>query len=360
MAATGLDEAQLDSPLVLDIWNYRKKQDLVSQGIFLLKDVDPETQILDGNGSAPASGWSNAERQRIQVRCVREGNHSAPVIDTEGLRDAMSQLRYPLHFIDFETTRCALPFHKGEPPYASLAFQFSHHIVDADGSLRHADEWICLERGIQPNERFAIALRQAVGRDEGTILHYAEHERTVLADIARSLESAGHPSPNRDLAEWIQSILQPCDDGGRMVDMKAMVQRHYYHPLTHGSNSLKAVLPAILRTSRFLRDTYSLPVYGTPAMPSHNFSNMTWIDGHGHDPYALLPIMETIERDDRFFPDDSIREGGTAMIAYAKCQFSEISSGKVAALRGALLKYCELDTLAMAMLWQTWKYDHSQ
>jgi hypothetical protein len=46
------------------------------------------------------------------------------------------------------------------------------------------------------------------------------------------------------------------------------------------------------------------------------------------------------------------------MMAYAKCQFTEISNEEVASLRAALLKYCELDTLAMVMLWQTWKHDH--
>ena len=46
------------------------------------------------------------------------------------------------------------------------------------------------------------------------------------------------------------------------------------------------------------------------------------------------------------------------MMAYAKCQFTEISTEEIASLRAALLKYCELDTLAMVMLWQTWKHDH--
>jgi hypothetical protein len=356
--ATGLDEAQLDSPLVLNIWNYRKKQDLVLQGIFLLKDVDPETQILDGNGAAPASGWSNAERQRIQVRCVREGDHSTPVVDVDGLRNVMAQLTYPLHFIDFETTRCALPFHEGESPYGNVAFQFSHHIIEADGSLRHANEWICLDRGVQPNERFAEALRKAVGQDQGTIFHYAAHERTVLADIANGLESAFGCARNDDLAQWIRSILLPCEQGGRMVDMKEILQRHYYHPLAKGSNSLKAVLPAILKTSIYLQKNYSEPVYGTLVMQSINFKNTAWITPQSFDPYASLPKMETVHTEDRFFSDDSIRDGGAAMIAYAKCQFSEISPEEVAALRAALLKYCELDTLAMVMLWQTWKYDH--
>ena len=36
------------------------------------------------------SGWSNTERQRIQARCVREGNNSSPVVDTVGSGDAFT------------------------------------------------------------------------------------------------------------------------------------------------------------------------------------------------------------------------------------------------------------------------------
>ena len=39
------------------------------------------------------------------------------------------------------------------------------------------------------------------------------------------------------------------------------------------------------------------------------------------------------------------------MMAYAKCQFTEIFTEETASLRAALLKYHELDTLAMVMLW---------
>jgi hypothetical protein len=358
-AATGLDDNQLDSPLVLEIWNYRKKQALLSENIFLLRDVDPDTRIADGNSPAPISGWSNADRQRIQVRCAREGNTSSPVVDVEGLRAALSQLNYPIHFIDFETTRCALPFHKGEPPYGNVAFQFSHHVANADGTILHADEWICLDRGIQPNEQFAKALQEAVGRDGGSILHYAAHERTVLADIASSLELQSDSAPSLELAAWIRSIVPTQSNPGRMVDMKEILVRHYYHPLTRGSNSLKAVLPAILQTSPFLKKTYSAPVYGTPAMPSCNFQNTEWISAESADPYGKLPKLETIEPSKRLFDDETIRDGGAAMTAYAKCQFTEISPEETANLRSALLKYCELDTLAMVMLWQTWKNDHT-
>jgi len=85
-AATGFDEDQLASSFVLKIRNYRKKQALLSENIILLRDVDPEAKIPEGHSSAPVSGWSNAERQRIQVRCAREGNTSSPVVDIGGLR----------------------------------------------------------------------------------------------------------------------------------------------------------------------------------------------------------------------------------------------------------------------------------
>jgi hypothetical protein len=144
-----------------------------------------------------------------------------------------------------------------------------------------------------------------------------------------------------------------------MVDLKEILLRHYYHPLAGGSNSLKAVLPAILKTSPFLRQTYSKPIYGTAQMPSMNFLNTAWISPDQTDPYASLPTLETLESGHRLFDDESIRDGGAAMVAYAKCQFTEITPQETASLRSALLKYCELDTLAMVMLWQTWTRDHA-
>ena len=76
--------------------------------------------------------------------------------------------------------------------------------------------------------------------------------------------------------------------------------------------------------------------------------------------YDILPKLDAINAAQRHFDDEAIRDGGAAMVAYAKCQFTEISSKGIAFLRAAVLKYCELDTLAMVMLWQTWKHDHAE
>ena len=47
---------------------------------------------------------------------------------------------------------------------------------------------------------------------------------------------------------------------------------------------------------------------------------------------------------------DNVGDGGAAMIAYAKLQFAEMNEQERQLLSAALLRYCELDTLAMVMV----------
>lgn len=342
---TGLSEDDLDGPLVTEIWNSRQKDGWTQAGIYRVRDLDPAAVMP--TSAKTSSGWSRSERQAIQVESVREGRKK-PVVDTNRLRAELSHLRYPLHFIDFKTTRSALPFHKGERPYGLVAFQFSHHRVESPcGPIRHAGEWICLDRGTSPNEAFARALREEIGNDEGTVLHYAQHERTVLNELADEVDP--------DTSSWIRQQL--ADPHGRMVDMQKILLAHYYHPLSRGSNSLKAILPAVLRTSHHLQHKYSTPIYGTDDMPSHNFRKHTWVtmkNGEPSDPYTVLPPLEGEEQSGRIFNDQQIKDGGGAMTAYARCQFTEMSDKEREAIKVALLKYCELDTLAMVMLWEEW------
>lgn len=49
-----------------------------------------------------------------------------------------------------------------------------------------------------------------------------------------------------------------------------------------------------------------------------------------------------------------LADGGAAMMAYAYLQFTDLSDEKRIAYRDALLRYCELDTFAMAMIWEFW------
>jgi hypothetical protein len=82
-------------------------------------------------------------------------------------------------------------------------------------------------------------------------------------------------------------------------------------------------------------------------------------DGQGKilSPYKHLPpLFENITDDqiEDFLMRSEIQDGGAAMTAYAKMQFTQISETEREAIAKALLKYCELDTLAMVILYEYW------
>ncbi|MDP5101538.1 MAG: DUF2779 domain-containing protein, partial [Nonlabens sp.] len=51
----------------------------------------------------------------------------------------------------------------------------------------------------------------------------------------------------------------------------------------------------------------------------------------------------------------SIADGGAALFAYAKMQDKDISNVERLETEKALLRYCELDTLAMVMIYECFK-----
>ena len=88
-----------------------------------------------------------------------------------------------------------------------------------------------------------------------------------------------------------------------------------------------------------------------------------WLQAEkGNDPYKTLPAIFGVEHGElnemlaRLSGDDDeegvINQGGLAMTTYNFTQFNNISSSERHSIEQALLRYCELDTLAMVMLVQ--------
>ncbi|MBB5211480.1 DUF2779 domain-containing protein [Microbulbifer hydrolyticus] len=363
--AMGWQDQDFEDPLVLEIANFRKADKLLAQGKAKMIDLE-ETDISPAPGDKP--GMSNSERQWLQVSKIQKGD-ATPEIDIDGLRAEMQGWTYPLHFIDFETITAALPFTSGRRPYEGVAFQFSHHVVHKDGSVVHAHQFLDTEPGHFPSFDFIRALKQALEGDSGTIFRYAAHENSFLNLIHSQLRDSDLPQEEvKELCAFIESISHSKDDseltwcGPRdMVDLLELVKRYAYYPQTRGSNSIKHVLPAVLNHSAFLQEKYGQPNYGaTGGIPSFNFQNWQWIQvehGQVRDPYKLLPKMfeDVPENIDELLSEgDSLANGGAALTAYARIQFTEMSDYEREQLRSALLKYCELDTLAMVMIYESW------
>lgn len=148
------------------------------------------------------------------------------------------------------------------------------------------------------------------------------------------------------------------------MDLCALAEHFFFHPSTKGSNSLKKVLPALMRSSAFLRGTYSVPFYGGPGV-SKNFEQVVawWKeqDCQVLDPYKLLPpVFDDLSAAEVDALEEGLseelREGGAAMAAYARLQFEDMPEAQRSAIKAALLRYCELDTLAMVMAVQAWMH----
>ena len=136
----------------------------MEQGLLFKSQLSPS----DIKYKEKAGELHRTERQWLQIEKEREGDFT-DFIDLEGLREAMHSWKFPLHFIDFETSTVPLPFHIGRRPYEQIAFQFSHHIYHEDGRIEHASEYINTVPGQFPNFIFIEELMEPLHHDEGTI-----------------------------------------------------------------------------------------------------------------------------------------------------------------------------------------------
>jgi hypothetical protein len=356
-------------PLTIDIWDNRRCDNFLAQGWYFQDQIDPN-ELGNVNETPSKTGLQRVERQEFQILKSKDLDPDY-YLDREGLMQEVASIQYPLHFIDFETTMVPLPFFKGQRPYEQIAFQFSHHTMDEQGKVVHQTEWINHQLGQFPNFQFVRELKKALSQDRGTVLRYAHHENTVLCQLYDQLAHSNEPD-RKQLMQWIQTITYRTEGKGphktmlwegerNMVDQWDLVKRFYYDPVTNGSNSLKAVLPAAISRSSYLQDTYTQPVYGLH-IRSKNFHQYAWLetDGNGGyiSPYHQLPeIFDGWTRDEldrRVHPDDELDDGGAAMTAYNMMQFTEMEERERQRIISALLRYCELDTLAMVMLWEFW------
>jgi hypothetical protein len=359
--AKGWDRASVDAGTVLDIANFRDKDKLIRKGVFAIRDVSAgDLKLKEGE-----DGLSTSQRQWMQVSGQWPGGGHF-FIDRDYMRREMAVWTFPLHFIDFETARVAIPFFAGQRPYANIAFQFSHHRVELDGTVTHAHDFLSTVRGVSPNYDFVRALRAAVG-PEGTIFMWTAHENTTLRAILAELDDDSNaPADAEELREFLLSSTR---DGARegaraMYDLCVMARKAFFHPATRGSSSIKKVLPSVMAASDFLRERYGQPIYGAPGgIPSLNFVAQQWWQenaGAPINPYDLLPkvfddlppeAVARLEADD----DMEIAQGGAATTAWARFQFEESATMERDKVAGALRRYCELDTLAMVMIYEAWR-----
>lgn len=351
-----------DRALIFDLWGFRGQESALKRGIIYLKDLTNESI---GNPPAYELGVGLSSPQRRKLQLEKEQTTDLDTwFDKKGWLREEASWNYPLHFIDFETTRVAMPFFADHHPYQSIAFQFSHHTIDKRGSVKHATQFLDTSSERSPNIAFVRALRNAIGRDDGTVFMYTLHENTTLRDIYFELASSREHDA-LELREFLKEIVRPQEKSAEkwipsrpMLDQCELVKKYLYLPMTKGRNSLKYVLPEMLRASQFLQGKYQHPIYGkTCKIQSLNREPTIWIkfDDSGclMNPYDLLPDLTVgIPKDqvEQLRGLDAIAQGGAALNAYSRLLSGDLSNSASESLVSALLMYCELDTLGMVFL----------
>lgn len=203
--------------------------------------------------------------------------------DAAAAAEALMSHEWPAYFLDFETIGFAVPIWAGTRPYQPITFQFSVHRVSDNGEIVHRD-FLDLS-GRDPREALAEALVEACEED-GPVYVYSSFERSRIEDLTDQFPEYG---------DALDELL------GRLVDLRPIAEKCYYHPNQQGSWSIKKVLPAVTAQS-----------------------------------YAEL---------------EGIKDGVMAMEAYAEAIAPGTPSERKAEIEKKLRAYCALDTTAMMRIW---------
>lgn len=210
-------------------------------------------------------------------------------VEKENIIDFLSNLSFPLYFLDFETMQPVIPKYVGTKPYAQIPFQYSlHYIENEGGELKHKE--FLAESGTDPRRALAEQLCSDIPMGVCVTAYNKAFECTRIKELAETFP---------DLAEHLLNIKD------NIVDLLVPFQSgYYYNRAMGGSFSIKSVLPAI-----FPND---------PGLDYHNL--------------------------------EGVHNGGEAMTIFPQIQFMEPEDQKKT--RHNLLKYCELDTYAMVKIWE--------
>lgn len=246
--------------------------------------ADGVRTLADLDAALPVRGRS--PRVAAQLDCALRGVDE--VVDAEALSSFVASVEYPISFLDFEAVAPVLPRWDGCRPYQQVVTQFSMHVMDGCGDLRH-EEFLAASDGSDPRRAVAEALVAAAPATGSVVVYSRAFESTRLAEMAEAFP---------DLAEALLSIR------GRVVDLMAPFKKGWLHlAAQRGSDSIKAVLPA-MRPCRADLDYHALPGPANGAAASAAFLSL-----------------------------------------------ADMALDDAEAVRAALLEYCGLDTMAMVEVW---------
>ena len=223
---------------------------------------------------------------------VKYQNLRPESIDQYRIKEFLDSLWYPLIFMDFETIQPVIPKYIGTSPYDQIPFQYSIHSIENEGAKIEHKEFLA-EPGTDPRRAFAERLIEDVPPDACIVVYNKSFECTRLKELAGTFP---------DLRIQLLSIRD------RIYDLMVPFQKGWYYTKAMGdSYSIKAVLPAMF-----------------PNDPELDYKKLDGVH-NGTEAMTTFPLLGTLPPE------------------------------KKEKMRQSLLKYCELDTLAMVRIYERLK-----
>ena len=274
-------------------WSYCSKH-LPENNVFKIAGMLKKEKFKHyyaGNYSFEALRYNNLKPKYLE-QVIFELDNLPPKIEVDEIITFLDELYYPLYFLDFETYQQAIPLYDGINPYMQIPFQYSVHYLEKEGGeLKHLA--FLAPHGEDPRKILVENLVKDVPVNACVLAYNMGFEKGVLKNLAKAFPEL--ESSLMLIHDHIKDLMFPFQ------------KRYYYAKEMAGSYSIKKVLPI------FFPNDYKL-----------NYQNLALI----HD-------------------------GNEAMNAFA--ELTKMSNEEAEEYRAALLKYCELDTLAMVRIWEALK-----
>jgi hypothetical protein len=194
--------------------NKKLLYDLADKRIFKLEDIDRPDKL------------TGAKKAQYEAYMSKK-----PIIDSDAIAKILSKLKFPLQFFDYEGFISAIPVFDNFGPYEQVPFQYSLHIMQEDGSIRHK-EFIITETKGDTTFSLVKQMKKDIDPSKSTIVWHMDYEKNRNKKLAKL-----HPEYKDFLEEMNDNIF----------DLKTIFSNNYY--VDHrfkGSASIKNVLPILI------------------------------------------------------------------------------------------------------------------
>lgn len=249
-----------------------EKYELYRQGIISIDDISDDFKL-------PRSA-------KIQVDVFKNGKE---LIDTEGIKNFLKDINYPVYFMDFETFQPAVPMFDNSRPYMQIPFQYSiHYLQNKKAELIHY-EFLSDATG-DPRIPFIENLLRDLDEQGDILVYNKSFEIKRLNEIAEAFPQ---------YKEKIQKVIL------RIKDLITPFQKKFYYTNDmKGSYSIKYVLPALVPELNYsdleineggLASLTFESLFGEKDLEIINNKRKNLLEYCKLDTFAMVKILEKME-----------------------------------------------------------------